>query len=174
LDEHSELQGNVVLTFKKTATLWRVLVTSILLFASSATFGQSENAALVMVKTMRLGENLSGMTYQTALNTTTYRGVATKLGPSKANELLIAAVKTIAPKHQEQWNKNLAQSWEPNLTPEEIQSLLTEKQRSPYANKFMSLQNKVGDAMKAKSEPLLIEVVKEVLLDVFEKSLLPQ
>ena len=45
------------------------------MFATLIAFGQSEESALKMVKALRLGENLTGMTYKIAKATTTYKGV---------------------------------------------------------------------------------------------------
>jgi hypothetical protein len=149
----------------------RVSIACVMIVLPSLVLGQSEESALRMVKALRLGENLEGMTYQFAKVTTTYRGIEARLGPQQADTLLRAEIAVVAPKHQEQWNKNLAQAWQPLMTPEEIDSIITQKQQSPYASKFMSLQDKAGTTMKANSEPWLKTVLAEVLTGVFEKSM---
>jgi len=102
-------------------------IASFLIFVTSVAFGQSEEHALKMVQALRLGENLSGMIYQFAKITTTYRGIEAKLGPQKADELLRAEIAVSVPKHQGEWNRNLALAWAPLMTSDELDSLASEK-----------------------------------------------
>ena len=162
---------NLMAPCRQISFFLRVGLAFTVILLANAAFGQSEEGALRMVKALRLGESLAGMTYQFAKVTTTYRGIEATLGVQKADALLRAEIAVAVPKHQEQWNKNLAQAWQPLVTPEEIDSIITQKQQSPYANKFMSLQDKAGATMKANSEPLLKTVLTEVLTGVFEKSM---
>ena len=140
-----------------------------LVLAVGVALAQSDESALKMVKALRLGENLGGMSYKLAKLTTTYQGIALKLGPQKADELLRTELAIAVPKHQNQWDKNLAQAWAPLMTRDEFESLAAEKQKSPYAAKFMSLKNQAGATMKVKSEPLLTTVMAEALNWAFEK-----
>ncbi|WP_395669763.1 hypothetical protein [Rhodoferax sp.] len=156
---------------KQLASTVRFGITSLLMFFASVAFGQSEERALNMVQALRLGENLAGMTYTFAKITTTYRGVEATLGQQKADELLRAEIAVAVPKHQGEWNRNLAQAWAPLMTSEEFDSVASEKQRSPFASKFLSLQDRAGATMKVESEPLLKKVLAEVLTGVFEKSI---
>lgn len=156
---------------KRILTALRFGIASVLMFSTLIAFGQSEESALKMVKALRLGENLAGMTYTFAKTTTTYKGVEAKLGPQKADELLRAEIAVAVPKHQEQWNKNLALAWAPLMTSAEFDSVVSDKQSSPFASKFMSLKERAGATMKVNSEPLLKTVLTEVLRGVFEKSM---
>ena len=153
------------------ASIVRFGIASFLIFIASVAFGQSEERALKMVQALRLGENLAGMTYKFAKITTTYRGVEATLGQQKADELLRAEIAVAVPKHQGEWNRNLAQAWAPLMASEEFDSVVAEKQKSPFASKFMSLQDRAGATMKVNSEPLLKAVLTEVLTGVFEKSM---
>jgi hypothetical protein len=154
----------------KTPSALRVGIASVLMLVTLIAFGQSEESALKMVKALRLGENLAGMTYNFAKVTTTYRGIEATLGPQKADEILRAEIAVTVPKHQEQWNRNLAQAWAPLMTSAELDSVVADKQKSPFASKFVSLQDRAGATMKVNSEPLLKTVLTEVLTGVFEKS----
>jgi hypothetical protein len=153
------------------ASTVRFGIASFLIFVTSVASGQSEERALKMVQVLRLGENLAGMTYQFAKTTTTYRGIEATLGQQRADELLRAEISVAVPKHQGEWNRNLAQAWAPLMTSEEFDSVVSEKQKSPFASKFVSLQDRAGAAMKVNSEPLLKTVLTEVLTGVFEKSM---
>lgn len=152
------------------ASAARLGIASLLIFFAGVAFGQSEESALKMVQTLRLGENLAGMTYKFAKITTTYRGVAATLGPQKADELLRAEIAVTVPKYQGEWNRKLANAWAPLMTSEEFESVASEKKKSPFASKFVSLQDRAGATMKVNAEPLLKAVLGEVLTDVFEKS----
>jgi hypothetical protein len=140
-----------------------------LAFTAGAGLAQNDESALKMVKALRLGENLSGMSYNLAKLTATYQGIAAKHGPQKADELLRAELAIAVPRHQEQWDRNLAQAWAPLMAREEFESIATEKQKSPFAAKFVSLKDQAGAAMKAKSEPLLATVMAEALGRAFAR-----
>ena len=140
-----------------------------LVFTVGVGFAQSDESALKMVKALRLGENLGGMSYKLSKLTTTYQGIAMKHGPQKADEMLRTELAISVPKHQEQWDKNLAQAWAPLMTRDEFESVAAEKQKSPFFAKFLSFQNQAGAAMKVKSEPLLTTVMAEALNRAFAK-----
>ena len=157
-------------TSRKLLIAFRIGIASVLMFATLIAFGQSEESALKMVKALRLGENLTGMTYKIAKATTTYKGVEAELGPQKADALIRTEIAVSVPKHQEQWNRNLAHAWAPLMTSAEFDSVASDKQNSPFAPKFVSLQEQAGNMMKVHSEPLLKTVLTDVLRGVFEKS----
>jgi len=150
----------------------RVATVSVVLLIYGVAFGQTEESALRMVKALRLGENLAGMTYRFAKLTTTYRGIEATLGRQKADELLRAEIAVAVPKHQDLWNRNLAKAWVPLMTSEEFDSVASNRKKSPFASKFLSVRDQAGAAMKANSEPLLKIVLAEVLTGAFEKSML--
>ncbi|MDR7305683.1 hypothetical protein [Rhodoferax saidenbachensis] len=153
------------------ASAIRVVIASLLMLIPIVALAQTEERALKMVQVLRLGDNLSDMTYQFAKNTTTYKIVEKTLGPQKADELLRAEIAVAVPKHQDEWNHTLAQAWAPLMTAEEFDSVVSEKQKSPFAPKFMSLQGQAGATMKVSAEPLLKTVLMEVLTGIFEKSM---
>lgn len=157
--------------FKTFASIVRGGIAWVLIFATGLAFGQSDDSALKMVKALRLGDNLVGLTYQIAKTTTTFKIVETTLGPQKADELLKAEMALVLPKYREQWNANLARAWAPLMTSAEFDSVASDKQQSPFAGKFVSSQDKAGAAMKVNSEPLLKTVLAEVLTGVFEKAM---
>lgn len=157
--------------FKSLRSFTRGAIAWVLIFAAGFAFGQSEDSALRMVKTLRLGDNLAGLTYQFAKTTTTFKIVETTLGPQKADELLKAEMAVVLPKYREQWNTNLAQAWTQLMSAAEFDSVASDKQQSPFAGKFVALQDKAGATMKINSEPLLKTVLTEVLTGVFEKAM---
>lgn len=148
----------------------QTLFLALLFFVAGFAVAQSDESALKMVKELRLGQNLGAMSYRMAKITTTYQGVAAKVGVEKADELLRAELAISVPKHQDQWDKNLAKAWAPLMARAEFESITAEKQKSPYAAKFTSLQNQAGTAMRADSEKLLSTVIAEALNNVFDKS----
>ena len=132
-------------------------------------FAETDESALKMVKSLRIGENLMSMSYQAALLTTTQQGIAKSLGAKRANEMLKEELAITVPKYQDEWN-NLAQAYSGLLTSEEFESLAVLKQQSPYMQKFLAARVKAGTAMQAKSKDLLIKVVSEALNSAFRKS----
>ena len=84
-----------------------------------------------------------------------------------SGELLVAvfeaeiaqAVKVHGPK----WQENLARSWVPLLTEEELTSLTVEGAQSPYTEKYLELRAQAGQSMQALSGDLFKEVLSEVI-----------
>jgi hypothetical protein len=149
----------------------KTLFVALSIFSVGIAFAQTEESALKMVRELRLGQNLGGMSYKLSKVTTTYQGIAAKVGPQKADEMLLVELAITVPRYQDQWDRNLAKAWTPLMTSSEFDSVAAEKQKSPYAAKFLSLQNQAGAAMKADSEKLLVTVMAEALNRAFEKSI---
>ena len=147
----------------------RTLCVVLSIFLTGIVFAQTEDSALNMVRELRLGQNLGGMSYKLSKVTITFKGIAAKVGPQKADEMLKAELAYAVPRHQDQWDRNLAKAWAPLMTASEFDSMTANKQKSPYAAKFSSLQNEAGAAMKANSEKLLTTVMTEALSKAFEK-----
>jgi hypothetical protein len=143
--------------------LLRFFVALATVFAFGSAMAQSEASALRMVQSLGLGKNLAAMSHKFAQITQTYLGVASKVGPQKADQWLREALIVAVAKHQDEWDRNLAQAWAPLMTAEEFESVATKKRESPYFAKFMSLQNQAGAAMKARSQTLLATVMAEAL-----------
>ena len=159
-----------MLTYTKTLFHIRQASVLALILTVGLAFAQSEESALKMVKALNLGDNLGRMSYQMSKVTTTYQGIAAKVGPQKADEMLRAELATSVPKYQEQWDRNLARAWAPLMSRDEIESIASQRQQSPFSAKFMSLQNQAGASMKIKSEPVLTAVMTEALTRVFDKT----
>ncbi len=132
-------------------------------FAVGPALAQTEARALQMVQALGLGKNLEAMSYKVAKVSQTHLGVASKVGPQKADQWLREELIATVPKYQDRWDRNLAQAWAPLLTAEELESVATKKRGSPHFAKFMSLRNQAGAAMQAKSQALLATVVAEAL-----------
>lgn len=148
----------------------RLIVALTIAFAFGAASAQDEASALRMVKSLGLGNNLAAMSYNFSKATQTHLGVASKVGPQKADEMLRAELAVTVPKYQDQWDKNLAQAWAPLMKNDEFVSVASQKQQSPHFAKFMSLQNQAGAAMKTKSQTLLTTVMTEALNGELAKS----
>lgn len=150
-------------------TVLTAFFVGLVLACSSSYAADSEAAALRMVRSLRLGDNLSMLGLQTAARTTTFQIISKSVGPDKARTLVSDELNTAKPKYQEQWDKNLAASYAPLFSAEELRSIAEKQRQSPYFSKFMSKQNEVGNAMQAKSSGLLKEYVTEALTTAFRK-----
>ena len=169
----SDVKAMKVKTMKFLFSLFgglRLIVALAIAFAFGAALAQDEASALRMVKSLGLGTNLGAMSYNFSKVTQTHLGIASKIGPQKADEMLRAGLAVAVPKYQDQWDKNLAQAWAPLMTNDEFASVASQKQQSPHFAKFMSLQNQAGATMKAKSQTLLTTVMTEALNGELAKS----
>ena len=143
--------------------LWAVLL------APGSALAQDEQAALKMVKALGLGTNLASMTYNFARISQTQQGLAMRIGPKKADELLRSELAATVPRYQDEWDRNLAAAWAHLMTAEELESVVSERQQSPHAAKFVAARDQAAISMRVKSQPLLEKLLAEVLLRTFEK-----
>lgn len=141
------------------------------LSVSTCFASEASDAALSMVKTLGLGNNLIQMGLRVATTTQTFRIIAQKLGKEKATALVKEDLENVLPKYQEQWNKNLAQSYAEHFNSTELHSVANEKQSSQYFPKFKSKQSEVGRSMQAKSTTVLTEFVTEAMNKSFARTL---
>lgn len=140
------------------------------IFLTGTAFSQAEDSALTMVREFRLGKNLGDMSYKLSRVTITYQSIAMTVGRQKADELLEKELAISVSRYQDQWDRNLAKAWAPLMTKSEFDSLVADKQKSPYIAKFSSLQKHAGAAMKTSSMDLLTKVMTEALTKALEKS----
>lgn len=141
----------------------------LLLSVSVAFASEAGDAALSMVKTLRLGNNLVPMALQVATSTQTYSQIVNEVGDVKAKGFVMVELDNALPEFQEQWNKNLAQSYAAYFDPSELRSIASEKQASKYFPKFQAKQTEVGKMMQDKSRGLLDEFVTEAVTKAFKR-----
>jgi hypothetical protein len=98
-------------------------------------------------------------------------GVAMNVGPSLADQWLNEEIARTLPKYQEQWDQNLAQSWQPLLTDVEFESLASLKLQSPDLPKFKAVYGQVNATMQAKSTKLMTDMVAEIVTRTMERSM---
>ena len=83
------------------------------------------------------------------------------------SELLVAvfeaeiaqALKVYGP----QWQRNLALSWTPLLSDEELHSLTTDGASSPHTDKYLELRGQAGKTMQGLSQDLFKQILSEVV-----------
>lgn len=147
----------------------RTVLTALLILPNFVA-AQEVDCASDAIKELRLGGGFLMLSNQLAKATTTYRNLQANLGEQKANALIVPELIESVKKYQNQWDTNLAQAWAPLMTCDEFKSLSTYKQQSPYARKFVSLNDKAGAAMQAQSQPLLNTAVSEALARAWTKA----
>ncbi len=116
-----------------------------------------------MVENLRLGDNISGMSYRYAARTPAYRSIVRSVGLDQAAVLVKEEIRRIRPKYQEQWNRNLAAAYAESFAPDEIESIAVMGRASPYAANLSTKRNEVGRSMQEKSTGLLNEILAESL-----------
>ena len=65
--------------------------------------------------------------------------------------------------HGSQWQRNLALSWTPLLSDDEMTSLTTAGAQSPFTEKYLGLRNRAGQTMQGLSQDLFREILAEVI-----------
>jgi len=147
----------------------RIVLITVLILPNFVT-AQEVDCASNAIKALRLGGGFFILSNQLAKATTTYRNLQANLGEQKANALIASELVESVKKYQSQWDTNLTQAWAPLMTCDEFKSLSEYRQQSPYARKFVSLNDKAGAAMQAQSQPLLNTAVSEALARAWTKA----
>ncbi len=128
-----------------------------------------EDVALNFVITHQVGSNLPQMALAAVSRTETFRMLGYKLGLPEARKQVQDEIAIVAPTYQARWDKNLAEAYAKHLSAQELSSLTSEGDQSQYVSKFASLRRSVGEDMRTSSEPLLTEMVSEILMNVYAR-----
>lgn len=123
-----------------------------------------------MVQNLRLGENISGMSYRYAARTLAYRNIVRSVGLDEAAVIVKEEIRRIRPKYQERWNRNLAAAYAESLPPNELESIAQMGRASPFVDKLSALRNEVGRSMQEKSTGLLNEILAEALKNALDRA----
>ncbi|WP_417552241.1 hypothetical protein [Marinomonas fungiae] len=117
----------------------------------------------------KTGSNLTKLAYKVARTTQTYKVIDSKVGSIEANKILEIELNRSILKYQSQWNQNLADAHSEYLSDEEINSLYYNGKNSPYFEKLVELQSKIGVTMQEKSKDLLTKIVSEAMQGAFKQ-----
>lgn len=126
------------------------------------------NVALNFVRATGLNKNFQTMIVQTAARTQTFAAAAAGLGKAKTIEALKEGVEAAVVVYGERWDRNLALTYLEFFAPQELMSLLNDRNASPYLAKLKSNRGQVGISMQEKSTSLLKDASTQVVLHVFE------
>lgn len=152
---------------------WMLIFLPLLILIASCS--QSEQVSGPAVQTIdfivkdKLGSNLSSMAKKVAERTQTYQMIKFELGASETDKLIAIELGLTIEKYQDEWNQNLANAYSEFLTIEEINSLYYNGKHSPYFDKQLKLNRKIGASMQNKSKELLTKVVSEAVSKAFKK-----
>lgn len=130
----------------------------------------AQDAALDFIITHQVGSNLPQMAMAAASRTETFRMLGYQWGLPEARKQVEHEIARVAPTYQARWDQNLAVAYARHLSVQELSSLATEGAQSQYISKFVSLQRAVGEDMRTSSEPMLTEMVAEVLVTVYART----
>ena len=125
-------------------------------------------AAVQFVRQTGANRNFKLFLSQAAARTTTLQGLVAMHGFEEVRPVLESEILSVISKYGDLWDENLASSYLEFFSPGELESILKDKQESPYAQKFRAEQDAVGRSMQKLSESILKDALGEVLLAVFE------
>lgn len=126
-------------------------------------------AAWSFVLRRELGANLKGLALAAALRTQTYAGLVSRIGEAEARSRVSNELASALVKYQYRWNQNLAYVYAKHFTADELVSLTAQGNESPYANKLKEQRSVVGADLRAASEPIVTELVTEVMNKAWAK-----
>jgi hypothetical protein len=126
--------------------------------------------ALEFIQKTGMSKNFLLLVGQSSVQTQTFKIIAANYGIDGAKSYLIAAMTKALPKYEGEWNRVMARIWAKHLSVEEMNSLTTLGQRSPFFQKLMAAQEKVGPEMQSELQPLLNSAVADSIAIAFEES----
>ena len=136
-------------------------------FATAAPTAQE--AAADLVARRDIGNNLRLMSLELAATTQTYLMIVAKIGPVAARSSVAREIDALIPNYQARWNHELAVVYARHLPLEALISLTAEGRESKYASKLADKLNDIGEDMRVRSTPILIELLSAAMLSAFSK-----
>lgn len=130
--------------------------------------------ALEFIRKTGMSKNFALLVGQSSVQTQTFKIIAANHGVDGAKNYLITAMTKALPKYEGEWNRVMARIWAKHLSIEEMNSLTTLGQRSPFFQKLMAAQEKVGPEMQSELQPLLNSAVADSIAVAFEESSVPK
>jgi len=122
-----------------------------------------ESTSLTFVKGMgiseAIGNSIIGVTQLQVLP-----DVICALGNAEAKRLVQTELKAAIARHQAQWDHDAAAAWRKSLSEDEMRSLLSLRQQSPYFSKFRAASEAVGQAVM----PSILEFHKNVIFEAMD------
>jgi hypothetical protein len=148
----------------------KIIFATLIISLAPISFASPEDEATAFVNETGLGTNLLTMALRVSKNTRTYRTMVANNGESEASALVSKHIQKSVNNHQEEWNKNLADSYLEHFSLAELNSIKLEKSNSPHLSKFRTKKKDVGASMQAKSNKLLQKIVTKALTNAFTDS----
>jgi hypothetical protein len=91
-----------------------------------------------------------------------------QLGSEVVAVVFDAEIDNAVRKYSADWQRNLALSWTPLMTDEELGSLSTAGAQSPYTDKYLELRTQAGATMQSLSQDLFQKILGEVISNTVE------
>lgn len=148
-----------------------VILLVMCLFSVSAFAHSSQDidVALKIVEALNPEEELCKTAFSGIMISQPYRMIADEVGQAKASRIIREEIKSSAPHYQYRWNMNMATLLLDNFSVLELKSIIKQKSKSPYREKFMNKKDALNKAIVERSLPLLQELSKEALKNAWKK-----
>lgn len=111
-------------------------------------------------------DQLSGMLSRIGARTETMMMLG-QLNGRLTEQVFNAEIDAAVARHGNAWQRNMARAWMPLLSEDEMLSLVTDAQASPYADKYTGLRNDAGRNMQELSKDLFKQILQEVVSNTF-------
>jgi len=118
--------------------------------------------AIEFVRKTRLNDNFKVIVAHVVQVTTTFAMLATE-HPIRVIPVFRDKLYQVTAKHQDEWDRNLGESYLAIFTANELASLTEEGRKSPYFGKFQAERENAGELMQQRSEPLAAKASTEIL-----------
>ena len=118
--------------------------------------------AVDFVRKTRINGNFKVIVARVVQVTTTFAMLATE-HPITVVPVFREKLYQVTANYQDEWDRNLAESYLAIFTANELASLTEQGRKSPYFGKFQAEMENAGEFMKQRSEPLAAKASAEIL-----------
>ena len=135
---------------------------------------QTSEAALSMVRKLRLSDHLMHLGLQAASASGTYRLILQQAGEAAAQSLLKGELEQLLPAYRERWDAHLARAYAENFSAEVLISVRDEMDTSKYFGALAARQDAISRSVQSRAAELLAAYVDEALKNAVDQAARPE
>ncbi|MEX0300372.1 MAG: hypothetical protein AB3N28_14960 [Kordiimonas sp.] len=144
--------------------------------ASETAFSPNSNlgtlsTALRFVLVTGLHKNLSLLLLHDVKNQKPIQDVVKQHGMDKAQDAVVKAIRSAKNSHAAEWNEMLASIYKRHFSDEALQSIMTERETSPYFSELIEKQALIAAETQIHGKDIFTEAKADVLDTIAEASL---
>ncbi len=120
-------------------------------------------AAETFVRNAGLSNNLSLLLLQDVKNAQQVDAAIDRLGMDHVQATVVHAIKSAQQSHETEWVRILAGIYSQHFNHDELQSIITQRELSPYFSRLVALQDTIADAVRVEGQSVFNQALNDVM-----------